>query len=232
MSPLWTPDGQSLVFSWLKDGRRCLARHRADTSWTTTPEVLLAGGGDPKSWTSDGRLVVLGSNDVQVATLGNGRVTMQPLAQTPQVEEGSPEVSPDGRWLAYGSNDTGRREIYVQPYPGTGRRIQVSNAGGIAPAWNPRGGELFFVGLPVQGTRWMMAAHFGPGSPPLVGTPQPLFDIPKGLIFGGSESRFYDVTPNGQRFFVMQVPPGPRPITYVNLIEHWVEELKAKAPVK
>jgi Tol biopolymer transport system component len=102
----------------------------------------------PSSWSPDGRLLALKKGGgIWIATVASDRATVEPLTHTAAVELW-PEFSPDGRWLAYGSNDSGRFEVYVQPYPGPGPRLQVSLEGGSSPAWNPAGGELFFVSAP------------------------------------------------------------------------------------
>jgi Tol biopolymer transport system component len=236
-SPIWTPDGQRLVFSWLKDGRWSLAWQRADG--TTPPEVLGPGFLIPSSWTPDGRQLVVATGggsggDLAVATVENGRATVQPLTQTPDKEQW-PEFSPDGHWLAYGSNVSSRNEIYVQPYPGPGPRTRVSIEGGTSPAWQAYGHELFFLSLPdAAGKGRMMVAGFEPGSPPRIGTPRPLFELGNELGFSCYPVRCYDVATDGQRFYVTQArTPPPRPVvTHINLVLNWFEELKAKVPAQ
>jgi hypothetical protein len=145
-----------------------------------------------------------------------------------------PTFSPDGRWLAYGSDVSGRNEVYVRPYPGPGPAEQVSLEGGRDPAWHPNGRELFYVGpLDGAGKRRIMAVEFAPGSPPRIGTPRRLFEFdPRDLNFGCTPLRCYDVAPDGQRFYVTQTRPAPPPpvVTHINLIQNWLEGLKAKVP--
>ena len=233
-SPVWTPDGQRLVFSWLKDGRLSLAWQRADG--TTPPEVLAPGTLEPSSWTPDGRQLAVTTGDaggVAVATFENGRATVQSLTQTPSSARW-PEFSPDGHWLAYGSNVSGRLEVYVQRYPGPGPRTQVSIEGGASPAWHANGHELFFLSLPdAAGKRRMLVVGFEPGSPARIGAAQSLFEFAgRELYFMCSPTRCFDVAPDGQRFYVLQMrnPPPPPVVTHINLIQNWFEELKAKVP--
>ena len=135
-------------------------------------------------------------------------------------------------WLAYRSNLSGRSEVYVQPYPGPGPRTQVSVDGGRGPAWHPNRNELFFVSLPTAaGTSRMMVATFDPGPPLRVAAVRSLFEYTdRELHFSGGPVHGYDIAPDGQRFFVAQNRPFPSlpPVTHINLIENWLEELKAK----
>jgi serine/threonine-protein kinase len=232
--PVWSPDGRHLVFSWLKDGRWSLAWQRVDGA--APPEVLAPGLLWPSSWTPDARqfAVTTGdAGDVSVAAIENGRVAVKPLLQTPHTERW-PEFSPDGRWLAYASDVSGRSEVYVRPYPGLEPAEQVSVDGGWSPAWNPNGQELFFLAPHQPGRGAMMAVEFGRGPRPRIGRPEALFDFdPVVLRAGCSPNRCYDVSPDGQRFFAVQLRPAPPlpPVTHINLILNWFEELKAKVPV-
>ena len=233
---VWHPDGLRLAFQWLKDGRSSLALQRADG--TSPPEVLGVGAGAaPSSWTPDGHqlVVVTYDKDLAVVTIEHDRATLRPLMQTPYAEAW-PEISPDGRWLAYVSNESGRNEVYVQPYPGPSPRTQVSLNGGESPAWHANGHELFFIGLPdAAGKRRMNVARFEPGVPPAIGAAHALFEFaPRELKFLCGTIRCYDIAPDAQQFYVVQTPsPPPRPVvTRINLVQNWFEELRAKVPVK
>jgi hypothetical protein len=236
MWPVWAWEGQRLVLSWLKDGRRSLAAVPVDG--TAPPRALVLGPWlDPSSVTPDGRQVAVVQEpdfDILRVTVEHGQARVEPLIQTPHFE-GYPEFSPDGRWLAYASDVSGRLEVYVQPYPGPGPRTQVSVEGGVIPAWHPNGRELFYAsGADPVGKRWMMAVEFEAGSPPRMGTPRRLFEFDGDLIFLGAPVRCYDVAPDGQRFYAHQlrgVPPSP-PVTHINVMQNWLEELKAKVPTR
>jgi serine/threonine-protein kinase len=232
--PVWAPDGQRLAFDWLKDGRGSLAVQPTDG--TAPPQALLAGEFNPSSWTPDGRQMVgMQSGDIVIVTVENGKASAHPLFETPHTELW-PTFSPDGRWLAYGSDVSGRNEVYLRPYPGPGPAEQVSVDGGQSPAWPPNGKELFFVTLPnPAGKRSMMVVELNAASPRGIGRPKPLFEFdPVYLRLACTPVRCYDVAPDGQRFFGVQQRPAPPlpPVTHINLIQNWFEELKAKVPAR
>ena len=245
--PVWSPDGRRLAFDWLLDGRQSLMVQLADG--TTAPQPLVAGAYLPSSWSPDGRhLAGMRSGDIVVATVDGDRPNARAVIETPHTEQW-PAISQDGRWLAYGSNVSGRDEVYVRPYPGPGAAEQVSIDGGNSPAWNPRGTELFFVSPPaVAAQRTMQVVEISGGRPPgsargdpnaverpRIGRPRPLFQ------FDGSSLRFYclpvrcyDVSVDGQHFYVTQRPhvPPRQSVSHIDLILNWTEEVKAKVRAK
>ena len=241
----WSPDGGRLGFAWLSSGRFSLATAAADG--TARPVVLAAGNLDPAGWTPDGRRLAAVRDNADIVSVGVGQGDVETLVQTSDVET-SPELSPDGRWLAYASNVSGRLELYVRPYAGLGQAEQVSLEGGSSPAWHPGGRELFFLGGPDSAGRVSLmsvdvapdvsapsgAAHrgVGPVERARISRPRPLFPIEEGLAFAAVPSRGYDVSRDGQRFYAMQFPaPSPAPpVTHISLIFNWFEELKAKVP--
>lgn len=231
--PVWSLDGRRLVFDSLDEGRFSLRSQTADGTEAST--VIATGKFSPSSWAAGGHLLgVLDSRHLAVATVWNATGSIEPVLRTKDVENW-PEMSPDGRWLAYGSDADGRMEIYVQPYPGSEGRTRVSVEGGSSPAWHPGGRELFYVS-PVDpaGERTMMAADFEPGVPPRISTPRPLFNFDDRHLgaFACYPVRCYDVSRDGQRFYLIQtstLPPSPV-VTHIRLVENWFDELKAKVP--
>jgi hypothetical protein len=205
------------------------------TDGTAGPEVLARDPGWPSSWSPNGKLLALasGQGDILIASLENGKAAMEPLLRTPEIEMW-PDFSPDGRWLAYGSNASGRNEVYVQPYPGPGARQQVSLEGGESPAWSPTGRELLFLSLPdSEGLRQMMAVDVRPGRTLSLGKPRRLFAFSEPpLRLRCQPTRCYAVAPDGQQFYaVRQAPTAPiPPVTHIHLIQNWTEELKARVP--
>jgi len=148
-----------------------------------------------------------------------------PFLTTPY-EETAPKFSPDGNWLAYCSDESGRREIYVQPYPGPGGKRQISTEGGQEPVWNPRGGELFYR----SGTR-IMAVDIDTESSFSAGKSRMLFDGP--YLPTSASFPHYDVSPDGGRFLMLKpVESQASAPTQIHIVLNWFEELKQKAPVK
>jgi Tol biopolymer transport system component/predicted Ser/Thr protein kinase len=234
-APVWTPDGKRIAFQSNKEGPANLFWQLADGSGglerLTTSEYLEA----PMSWSPDGQLLayleINPSTQREIWVLrvgdpsaGTGQVRKaQPFLRT-RFDEVEPRFSPDGRWLAYVSNESGRFEIYVQPYPGPGGKWQISTEGGIDPVWNPNGRELFYG----SGDK-MMVVDIAAQPGFAAGKPR--------MLFEGRYERApvpvanYDVSPDGQRFLMLkpseQAQAAP---TQINVVLNWFEELKQKVP--
>lgn len=213
-TPTWSADGKRLTTF------RMVSEELVSTSVDRSgPDEVLYGEPGvnlvPASWSPDGRvLVFMRGSDIWSLTLP-GRHD-EPLLQSRFVEA-SPAISPDGRWLAYASNESGRQEVYVQPFPAGGRRWQVSQAGGIAPVWARDSQQLFF-----WQNRALMAAT---GRPPFGGVVE-LFEAPWAQRVGAA--RQYDVAPDGEGFLMIR-PPDPASAR-IHIILNWVEEVKRRVP--
>lgn len=231
--PIWGPGNHDLVFAWQAGQERAVLGILSP--YNSERRALSTGGGAPSSLSPGGRhLAVVRDGDIWILSLQDGKVVSEArLHETPDVDEAWPEFSPDGKYLAYGSNSTKKAEVYVRPYPGAGAGWQVSGGEGYSPAWNTTGGELFFIGGKT-GQRAMMVASFRPGSPDPVGTPQPLFYFdPAKLRLMGRPVRNYDVERNGRGFYAVRTtsPRAPE-VKHINVRPNWFEELKTKVPVK
>jgi hypothetical protein len=140
--------------------------------------------------------------------------------------------SPDGRWLAYSSNESGGRwEIYLRPSSGSGPVKQISFDGGYSPAWNPNGREIAFLSEADNRTQ-MMAVDFSSDPQPRIGRPHPLFVVDTGSVWVDCRVRCFDFAHDGEHFYAARpLKPSTDPIvTHINLIPNWFEELKAKVP--
>jgi Tol biopolymer transport system component len=157
------------------------------------------GESAPTSWSRDGRQILFQMrdpntrNDVWILPL-SGDLEPTPLLKTSFNEAGA-RFSPDARWVVYSSDESGRYEIYATPFPGPGRKWQVSATGGTQPRWSSDGSEIFFI----SETRQLMAATVQARDGRLeVGPARPLF----GIVYGGP-GVLYDVSPDGRRFLVI-----------------------------
>jgi hypothetical protein len=154
-------------------------------------------------------------------------VDTQPIVRTP-FDERLGSLSPDGRHLAYRSNESGRFEVYVVSFPGGNGKRQVSSAGGTQPQWNPQDGELFYwetqVRNPQGGEQTLMAVSVDTKGVLLSGRPRKLFEPPQGVI--GSA---YSVSSEGKRFLmVQQNEAGEQPQTIITVVENWISEFQVR----
>jgi Tol biopolymer transport system component len=205
--PVWSDDGRYVAYASIGGGRTGIYRRSVVDAGGEELMIRLDTPAWPTDWTSDGQYLLVAtpsfgkagsSMDVAVvATEGNR--SLQPLIAT-EANEAQARVSPDGRWIAYTSDESGRPEVYVQRFPGPGERIGVSEGGGAQPAWGSGGRELFYVDL----DRRLMSVPMQTGLHITAGTPRPLFELPTyGFdIFYGVRN-VYDVAPNGDRFLVL-----------------------------
>ena len=170
--------------------------------------------------------------DFMLLTL-DGTPRVEPLLQTPS-DERNAEISPDGHWLAYESNESGQSQIYVRPFPHVADgQYQVSSGGGRAPAWSPNGHELFFAGRAS-----MMAVTVQLTPTFTFGNPTKLFDAPSIVLDGRFTSnnfgtrRAYDVSRDGQRFLMIKEnavsSEGSATPPSMIVVQNWFEELKKK----
>jgi serine/threonine-protein kinase len=225
--PIWTPDGQRITY----DSATGPAIIWQAVDGSSTPEKVTsttAVNSAPSSWSPDGKWLAFNDalpktrQDIWLLSLEGDRPA-RPLLQTPASEAGG-VFSPDGRWIAYDSDESGRREAYVQPFPGPGAKWQVSTEGGSQVVWARNGREIFY-----RSDDKMMAVEV---------ETEPSFRLSKAkLLFEGRYeyaaewfgSTNYDVTPDGQRFLMIRSEEQPAP-TRIRVVLNWAEELKAKVP--
>jgi Tol biopolymer transport system component len=137
--------------------------------------------------------------------------------------EGAAQFSPDGRWLAYVSDESGRPETYVQPYPGPGGKWLISTEGGTEPIWNRNGRELFY-----RNGNKMMAVDVAAQPVFSAGTPRTLFERQYSLTPFPQTGARYDVSPDGQRFLMEK--QSEQVLTQINVVLNWFEELRRRVP--
>jgi len=227
--PIWSPDGKRLLFGWQKsivfnlfwqpdDGSSPMER------LTTSKNQQQVG-----SWSSDGETVALVEfdldtrYDIAVLDVRSGRVT--PFLNS-QFLELYPEFSPDGRWIAYTSDETERSEVYVRAFPGPGMKVQVSSEGGHEPLWARNGKQLFYRW---GDAIWVVDVRTDGGF--AATRPRLLFEKP-GYSYRWP-IRNYDLSLDSQRFLMVKFENRkPTPVTEIVLIQNWFEELKRLVPTE
>jgi serine/threonine-protein kinase len=222
--PAWTPDGQSVMF--LSNGAsRANPGHDLYVSrgdGRSLPRLLLSDEGEVNDaeYSRDGQWLVYQTRFNLFAIRAGHDSTRIPLVTT-KFREFSPRLSPDGRWLAYMSEESGRFEVYVRPFPNTGSaRWRISPAGGGNPIWSRTGRELFYKSDHGQ----LMAVRVLPGVNFSIGSQQALFPIEKFQTIW--QVRDYDVSPDGRRFVMIRQPETPRADLIV--VEGFFGELRAR----
>jgi eukaryotic-like serine/threonine-protein kinase len=234
--PRWLPDGRSLSFiSYAGPGRASLQRRSADgTGRTEAAASFSTLGIFEGTWSRDGRWLLLrtggtvnqvGGRDIMAMRIGHDSVP-QPVVASPDFDEAAIALSPDGRWIAYESNETGRTEVYIRPFPDTDAgKWQVSIDGGQAPLWAPNGRELFYV----TRARDMISVPVGAGSTPALGGRELLFRLRSDLYLTDLERYTpFDISPDGRRFIMARrVQVEARHFAPLIVTENWFPELRA-----
>ena len=219
-TPLWSPDGRSIVYASNEGGHWSLIQRSSNDD--SNEKVLLQSDHNlyPDGWSPDGRFIAYsltylsGSADIWILPMSETSESKPfPFLQT-RFKEELPVFSPDGRWIAYHSDESGRDEIFVRPFPGPGGKYQVSSSGGAVPRWRGDGKELFFLGLDNK----IMATEIKLG--------ETTIEIGATRELGGyAETRQFSVTADGKKFLVVS-SSGKAQATPLTLVVNWPEEIK------
>jgi Tol biopolymer transport system component len=223
-APVWSPDGQRIVFASLREGAPNLFQKMANGSGQEDSLYKSPLAKLPSDWSKDGRFIICGTVDPKTRwdlwVLSVSDQKWEPFLQTP-ANESRALFSPNGRWVVYESDESGRKEIYVQSFPASGAKWQISVSGGSQPRWRRDGKELFYL----AGDRKITvvdvntdALTFGHG------TPKALFEtrISKGDNQAGDQ---YVVTADGQRFLVNTLAEEGA-YNHIGVVLNWTAILK------
>ena len=227
--PLWTPDSARVVFSSSREGGGLFWKAADGTGQV---ERLKEGAARPYAWAADGRLIFEQTQDIGMLTM-EGERTVEMLLDA-EFLEAEPALSPDGRWLAYRSVETGTPLIYVQPFPNIDDGLwNVSLGFGADPVWSPDGRELFYRSLTD-----LMVAQIETEPTFSSRTPEPLFQhiSSYGMVGEPATGRRFDLAPDGDRFIVRKRGTAEQttdddPFNGLIFVENWFEELTARVPV-
>jgi eukaryotic-like serine/threonine-protein kinase len=175
----------------------------------------------PNSVSPDGKFVIgTRGNDIWVLPLGGDPKTAKPQPFLDnRFTRAEFQFSPDGKWVAYQSNESGRNEVYVSPFPGPGGKSQVSTDGGTQPRWNRNGRELFFRSVPNR----LMAVDTELTPAFRAGAPKMLFE---------KVSSDYDVHPDGKRFLMLKPAATTADSSELHIILNWFDDLRKKVPLE
>jgi serine/threonine-protein kinase len=227
--PIWTRDGKRIVYRSTKAGPWNVFWKNADGSGNAEQLTNSQYLTEPTSFSPDGKLLAFSEQntvtrrDIWVVAIEGDRKPM-PLIKTP-ADESVPRFSPDGRWIAYVSDESSRPEVYVQAYPPSGQKWQISASGGREPVWSPSGSELFYR----EGNKMMVSdiksiPSFAAAKPRL------LFE---GNYEGPLASRpNFDISPDGRRFLMLQAIDHGQSTTEIKIVPNWIEEVRRRAPAK
>jgi serine/threonine-protein kinase len=232
VAPSWSPDGQHIAFRRVEGNRSGLSWIPSDGNGSPEPLLTTNMPSTPTSWSLDGKALLF----YQGLPLGTD-AWMLPLPQRRgepepkplpliQGRASTPQLSPDGRWIAYSSVESMMQQIYIQPYPPSGAKYQISTEGGNSPRWARNGRELFFR----RGDD-MLAVDIETRPVFRFGTPKVLFtgsfeSSPLGMQPGLG----YDVSADGKRFLMVR-SPGPNVAGQIEVVHNWFEELRRRVPV-
>jgi serine/threonine protein kinase len=243
--PLWTPDGKRILYPLPRKNDPLSDIYWKASDGTGEAEKLASSPDRalfPWSWSKDGKTLVIMEatesplqNDIGILSM-EGDHTRKPLLQVKHGEDAF-RISPDGRWMAYESNESGKQEVYVRPFPDVNKgRWTVSTSGGNSPLWSPDGRELFYH---IADAAMAVAVETEPTFKP--GKPTVLF---RGAYFqlhvisdtGRSEKTPWDINPDGKRFLMMKEvtatdkPAAAETPRKINIVLNWLEELKQRVP--
>jgi Tol biopolymer transport system component/tRNA A-37 threonylcarbamoyl transferase component Bud32 len=233
--PRWMPDGRRVMFESNRPGEGAGGLYVRAANGTGADSLIrrATGGVYEGAWSPDAKWLVFRTGGTLGQVGGRDIVGIRPgvdsapvpVVVTPYDEEAI-AISPDGRWLAYESNETGRTEVFLRSFPKTDAgKWQVSNGGGVAPLWAKNGRQLFYV----SGNRDMMAVTVAAGADPQLGESRVLFHMRDEWYLQDREFYTpYDVAPDGRFLMARSITPGSSAQAVLIVVDNWFSELRAR----
>jgi serine/threonine-protein kinase len=235
VNQVWSPDGRYIIFG----GKTGMFWTRSDGASTPQPLTRSSNVQYPYSFAPDGKRLAFYGGDpgtgydlwtvpIEGDSAGLRAGTPEVFLQTP-FDERNPAFSPDGRWLAYSSNESGSFQVYVRSFPDQGRRWQISNSSGVLPVWSRDGRELFFC---TEDNQVMVATFAAKGDSFVAESPKAWSQ--QRIADTGARILNYDLSPDGKRIVALMPADTPQqrlPRSHVIFLENFFDELRRRVPV-
>jgi eukaryotic-like serine/threonine-protein kinase len=219
--PVWSPDGKQVLYSAIRHEDWRLITKNADGSGTerqVSDEAIYLLG--PWDWSRDGKILMWKNGELWYVPLSDSQTQPKPIIRENWIVRNA-QFSPDGKWLAYSSNEAGNWEIYVSPFPRADNKWQVSRGGGVEPRWRKDGKELFYISADGK----MIAVPVKTNTTFEAGPPLTLFQTYRRQPISALDRVSYDVTADGQRFLVDTKVDEPNAAP-LSVILNWASEME------